>query len=241
MAAKRRSVDAARSFAARVPGLQQLATPVRDRVRYGEVGPYLSAARRIPGWLGASEGVALARAVLSLPPDPTVVEVGSFLGRSTVVLAGALTVHGGGMVHCIDPFDGVGDPHSAPVYESIRVGSDRTLRRRFDDNIARAGVTERVRVHVGTAETVTPRWDEPIDLLFLDGDQSVAGARRAFALLSPHLRTGGVVALHNSNDRDYAPDHDGHRQIVLRDLPGGDWSDPFTVGTTTFSRRLAPS
>jgi predicted O-methyltransferase YrrM len=228
-----------RRLARSIPALEQLATPLWDRYQHGAMGPYLNRARRIPGWLGMAESIAVARAVLALPPDPTVLEVGSFLGRSTVVIGGALTVRGDGVVHAIDPFDGLGDDFSATVYEEIRATSGQSLRRRFDDNVAGAGVTERVRVHVGTAETVAPEWTEPIDLLFLDGDQSVAGAHRAFALMSPFLRPGGVVALHNSKDRDYAPDHDGNRQVVLRDLPLGGWSPVFTVETTTFARRTS--
>ena len=226
-----------RGLSRSIPALEQLATPLWDRYRHGALGPYLNRARGIPGWLGMAESIAVARAVLALPPDPTVVEVGSFLGRSTVVIGGALAVRGDGVVHCIDPFDGLGEDYSASVYEEIRATSDRSLRRRFDDNIGRAGLTDLVRVHAGTVETVGPDWTEPFDLLFLDGDQSVAGAHRAFALLSPFLRPGGVLALHNSKDREYAPDHDGHRQIVVRDLPLGGWSPVFTVETTSFARR----
>lgn len=216
-------------------GLDRAVHPVIDRHRHGALGPAITAARRIPGWLGMAEAVELARQVLALPPDPQVVEVGAFLGRSTVVLAGALRVRGDGRVHTVDPFDGSGDAHSMPVYATI--ADPRSLRARYEANVTRAGLRDRVEVHAGTAEEIGPDWTAPIDLLFLDGDQSVAGARRAFALFAPHVRPGGVVALHNSKERTYDPDHDGHRQVVLLDLPGGAWTEPVTVDTTTFARR----
>ncbi len=44
-------------------------------------------------------------------------------------------------------------------------------------------------------------WQDPIDLLVLDGDQSVAGAREAFEAWFPFLKPGGTIAVHNANFR----------------------------------------
>ncbi|HET6250095.1 MAG TPA: class I SAM-dependent methyltransferase [Tepidisphaeraceae bacterium] len=42
----------------------------------------------------------------------------------------------------------------------------------------------------------------PIDVLFIDGDHSYAGAKKDFLLYSPFVREGGLIALH-----DIVPDH----------------------------------
>lgn len=88
--------------------------PIRYRVKYGELGRYLSVSRQITGFLLEQEGIALAQLCYSLPPNAVVVEVGSFLGRSSVLFAGARKLKGNGQVHCIDPFDGLGDAFSVP-------------------------------------------------------------------------------------------------------------------------------
>ena len=41
-------------------------------------------------------------------------------------------------------------------------------------------------------------WITPIDLLFLDGDQSRKGVREAYNSWEPFLKGGGIIAVHNS-------------------------------------------
>src|SRR5262249_55192493 len=103
------------------------------RLRWGPLGAYIWLASRIPGGTRADEALALARPSRALPQDAVIVEIGSFLGRSAVVLAGARKLRGSGKVHCVDPFDASGDAFSVPIYREIRDAEDAPLRRRFDD------------------------------------------------------------------------------------------------------------
>jgi hypothetical protein len=207
------------------------------RGRYGSLGPYLAHALTIPGWLTTGEGVALANVCRGLPAEAVVVEVGSFLGRSAVLLAGARKIAGSGHVHCVDPFDASGDDFSVPAYREIVEHEPGPLRERFDANIARAGLTEWVVVHQGTAASVARQWTLPIDLLFLDGDQSPAGARLAYDSFAPFLKAGAIVALHNSNDRTYAPGHDGHHLLAINVLKPPQYDSIRCIETTTFGRK----
>jgi predicted O-methyltransferase YrrM len=218
-----------------IPGLARLIY----RVAYGPLGPYLAAARPIPGWLGRNEGLALARICYNLPPDAVAVEIGSFLGKSAIVLAGARKLRGSGALHCVDPFDASGDAFSAPVYRSIASEQTRSLRQRFDDHIAAAGLTEWVQVHQGTAAAVAAGWTQPIDLLFLDGDQSPAGARLAYDTWAPFLKVGGFIALHNSTARTYAPGHDGHHLLAMNLVGPPHYGEIRGVESTTVARKLA--
>src|SRR5207253_1191645 len=130
----------------------------------GRLGWYIWQSRRVLGWTRGAEAVALARQAYALAPGPTIVEVGSFLGCSTVLLAGARKLRGSGRVHAVDPFDASGDAYSAPFYAAI-AGRDRsTLRERFEANLRRAGVSAWVDVHQGGAEQVAVGWSTPIDL-----------------------------------------------------------------------------
>ena len=209
--------------------------PIWDRYRFGKAGRYVSLSRRIPGWTGGDEGVALLQAARELPPGASIVEVGVFLGRSVVLLAGGLDVGGGGLLYAIDPFDGSGDEFSAPLFRQI-LQHRRSARERYDANLRKAKVSHRVITLEGTAETVGPTWSRPIDLLFLDGDQSPEGARRAFDLFAPHVVWGGIVALHNS-DPGHVAGHDGHHLVAKQCLIPPTWVQPQLIETTTLARR----
>ena len=230
------------AFGRRLERLVHLCPPVARqlyRVRYGPFGPYLAYGFSIPSWLGRQEALALASACYTFPSNAVVVEIGSFLGNSAIVLAGARKMRGSGRVHCIDPFDASGDAFSVSAYRAIAGADLRPLRARFQANITRAGLTDWVVVHEGTAATVGAAWTEPIDMLFLDGDQSPEGASLAYDVWARFLKLGGLIAVHNSNERVYASGHDGMRLLATRLLRPPQYVDVRCVETTTFARRVA--
>jgi predicted O-methyltransferase YrrM len=208
----------------------------------------LRLSEKIPGWTRAEEAVALARLAHGLAPDAVIVEIGSFFGSGAVLLAGACKLRGSGKVpgeakvHCVDPFDGSGDAFSVPHYSAIIANyGTRPLRELFDENIRDAGLSEWVVTHQGRAEAVAAEWSTPIDLLFLDGDQSPVGARSAFEAWAPWLRPGGMIALHNSNPRHYDAEHDGNYRLVLEEIQPPRYVDQQVVGSITFGRRASGS
>jgi predicted O-methyltransferase YrrM len=214
------------------------ASPLRlplDRARHGRLGWYVWQSRRTLGWTRGAEAVALARHAYALPGSPTVVEVGSFLGCSTVLLAGARKLRGSGRVHAVDPFDASGDQYSAPFYRAIVGLEPGALLERFEANLRRAGVRAWVDVHRGRAEEIAAAWSTPVDLLFLDGDQSPAGARTGYLAWAGHLRPGAVVAVHNSLATE--PEHDGSLRLVEDLIRPPAYRDVRLVGSTTFARR----
>jgi predicted O-methyltransferase YrrM len=209
-----------------------------NRWRYGRFGKYLTRARRIQGWTTTEEAAALMQTVCELPDNAVIVEVGSFLGKSAVVLAGACQLRGSGRVHCIDRFDGSGDAFSETFYREIAMQSNKPLRARFDRNIQSARLSDWVEIHQGSAEQVSAGWMIPIDMLYLDGDQSPAGARRAFEGFAHFFKHGAIVALHNSSARSYHEGHDGHRRLAVEVVQPPAFGDIVCVGSTTFARFL---
>jgi hypothetical protein len=170
---------------------------------------------RVPGWLQPDEAAEIARRTLALPDDPTIVEVGTFMGRSSVVLAGARNLAGSGSVHCVDPFDASGDAFSVPHYQRIlETSGSGSVEETFLSYVRKAGVADRITVQRGTAKQVAASWHRPVDLLLLDGDQSPAGALEAFLCWLPFVKVGGMVIIRNSADREYAAGHDGNRRLV---------------------------
>lgn len=211
---------------------------VAARRRWGQLGTYITRACCVPGWTRGDEAVALAETSYALPADAVLVEIGSFLGLSAVLLAGARKLRGSGIVHCVDPFDASGDTFSAPIYGMIAKRERRSLRERFEYNIRRAGLSKWVVAHQGLADKIAATWTQPIDFLFLDGDQSYQGVRTAYDSWIPFLRSDGVLAVHNSSrDHPYQVDHDGHMRLVAEFVRAPCYHDMQCIGTTTFARK----
>lgn len=112
------------------------------------------------GWLTREQAVLLHECAAALGTVATVVEIGSYEGRSTLMLASALR-RDGSIVVAIDPWT-----------ENWKFGAVGT-RDRFRRNLQRASLTDRVRVVADRSQSVRPGWDLPIDLLFIDGKHDV--------------------------------------------------------------------
>jgi predicted O-methyltransferase YrrM len=209
------------------------------RERYESLTKYIALSREVPGWIRGDVAIALLQAASQLPPHAVIVEIGSFLGRSTVLLAGARKTAGSGRVHCVDPFDASGDDFSVPFYRAIADSLQAPLRQCFEENVRHADLSAWVEVHQGTAETIGENWNEPIDMLFLDGDHSPEGARSAYESWAPHLKMGGLIAVCNSADRKYEETHDGSRRLVVETVHPPQYADVGCVGSTTFARKVS--
>jgi hypothetical protein len=117
------------------------------------------------------------------------------------------------------------------------VGSG-SLRDYFYNNILRAGFSDWVEVHQGRAREIAATWSTPVDLLFLGGDQSQAGAREAYESWSPFLKPGCVIALHNSDPGNFRPDHDGHRRLVDEEIAPPKYGKIYLVNYPAFALKI---
>ena len=216
------------------------ATPlglIHDRFRWGSLGTYVWRSRRVPGWTRGREAVELATLCHGLGGDPVVVEIGTFLGASAILLAGARKLRGSGTLHCVDPFDATGDAFSAPFYRASAAVLRGGLRQAFDENVRRAGLESWIRVHAGRAADVALGWTQPIDFLFIDGDQTYSVVMEEYRRWSPHLKVGGIIAIHNSIGDPRPPD--GHRRLVQEEIAPPGYEIVSRKDFTTFARKLA--
>jgi hypothetical protein len=55
------------------------------------------------------------------------------------------------------------------------------------------------------------------------------------------LKPGGILAVHNSCDRQYAEGHDGYRRLVVEALREPNYADVYCVESTSFGRRTGRS
>lgn len=175
--------------------------------------PILARMRPVQGWLEDDEAdlllAAVAEACRSLPDVKAVVEVGSYCGRSTVVLGSVVqALDAEGAVYAVDPHEGevgaVGlDAHqTAPTFRS------------FQRTIARAGL-EGV-VHPIRQRSYEVAWSAPIRFLLVDGLHDYENVARDLRHFEAHLAPGALVAFH-----DYADYYPGVRQLVDEAVAGG--------------------
>lgn len=131
----------------------------------------------VSGWLEREEGECLA----GLAKDKTVLEIGSYHGRSTICLARTAK-----RVHAIDW-------HKGDVY----VGSKDTLGDLIG-NLERYGVRDKVVLHVGSTKEIGPVLGSAIfDLVFVDGGHDYNCAILDMQLAGRCVRPDGVIVLHD--------------------------------------------
>ena len=150
------------------------------------------ATKSVPGFLGENEARFLALAATSVPAHGVIVEIGSFKGRSTVMLAKLAAHYGLGPVISIDP-------HTHNLSEKTADSSALpSTHEEFLHSLREAGIEEQVEVHREYSGEVSRNWDRPIRLLWIDGDHSYNGAKEDFVNFLPHLSPKGIVAFHDA-------------------------------------------
>jgi MMP 1-O-methyltransferase len=141
----------------------------------------------VPGWFHEGTGAVVYALMRSEPPS-TIVEIGSYLGRSTVFFALALRdVNPQGRVLAIDPHTGDRQQLEAlsadllPTFELFR------------QHCRAAGVEELVEARVATSLEAAADWSGPVDLLYVDGWHSYDAVVADGEAWLPHLSPPGVA------------------------------------------------
>jgi predicted O-methyltransferase YrrM len=147
--------------------------------------------RKVPGHLGENEARFLGLLAACVPAKGTIVEIGSFKGRSTVMLAKVASHYDLGPIVAIDP-------HDSPILLDHQSDPEASSYRDFLTFIHAAGVSNQVESHVTHSAAVASSWNRPIRLLWIDGDHTYKGAKKDLDGFFPHLVPLGVVAFHDA-------------------------------------------
>ena len=189
-------------------------------------GDLLAAARGAKGFMPEDEGRFLFEQAVEAGdgrPGATLLEVGTYCGKSAVWL-GAAARTTGATVFTVDHHRGSeenqpGWEHHDPTLIDPRSGRMDTLpvfRRTIED----AGLEDVVVAVVGSSATVARHWHTALDLLFIDGGHGEEPAHADYGGWSPWVAPGGLLLIH-----DVFPDPaDGGRppyEIWLRALDDG--------------------
>lgn len=177
----------------------------------------LSAGETIDGLIHPREGLLLYTLARRSAHLGNIVEIGAYLGRSTWYLVQGLKDSG-------SPYKVVSvDPHLDPKQHD---GYFATLECH--------GLTDWVDPRIGFSHDVAQSFgDEPVGMLWIDGDHSYRAAKEDFGDWFPRLALGGWYAMHDTVNSWLGPTK------LARELLGhrADLADIGVVWLTLFARK----
>jgi predicted O-methyltransferase YrrM len=153
----------------------------------------LARAATVDGWMSDDQGRRLYDAAARCPPGGRIVEIGSFRGRSTIVLAAgaADSVE----VVAIDPHAGNDRGPQEIAGFADHAAADRDA---FRANLERAGVAERVRHVAAFSSDAHGEVDDPIDVLYIDGAHRYRPASDDVHEWGGRVMDGGTLLIHDA-------------------------------------------
>jgi predicted O-methyltransferase YrrM len=152
----------------------------------------------VDGWLSYAEAVSLYELAKGLPPEhPVIVELGSWQGKSSLILAKGIASKRHPVLYCIDPFDATDDGARSEDYSRRQSQMSSPLLNQFIDNMKKNRVYEVAKVLRGMSYEFSKGFTEKIDLLFIDANHEYDAVMRDFEEWSPHLKPGGIIAFHD--------------------------------------------
>ncbi|MER7717109.1 class I SAM-dependent methyltransferase [Streptomyces flaveolus] len=191
------------------------------------------------GFMPAHEGLALYAAAaeaggLGLP----LLEVGTYCGRSTLLIADAARAAGVTAL-TVDHHRGSeeqqpGWDYHDPETVDAELGVMDTLPT-FRRTLHRAGLEEHVVALVGRSPQVAAVWNSPLGLVFVDGGHTDEHANADYEGWAPHVADGGLLVIHDVFP-DPADEFTGQApyRVYLRALASG----AFTEVSATDSLRV---
>jgi predicted O-methyltransferase YrrM len=180
-----------------------------------DFAPVKELIKDVPGWLTDEEGEALFELARECSGRGVIVEIGSWKGKSTICLGLGSRVGRGVRIFAVDP------------HADYRHGE-------FKDNVERAGIGDLVTPVKGLSQQVAGDFDQPIELLFVDGSHEEELVREDFDKWVPKVVEGGIVAFHDTTW------HDGPRKVVAEKIfSSRQFADVrFVIGSTTIARKV---
>lgn len=158
----------------------------------------------VGGWMEPGEGKMLIALASNLPEGSTIVEIGSFFGKSSRYLLGGATVSGS-TLYCIDPFvvsRGMltKSEENLCVLDVLLASGGDTLSvfvNNMIDSFKSSAPLSRLNVWRASSKEAEEKWDKDlkIDLLYIDGNH--AECMDDLERWIPHLSDGGRILLHD--------------------------------------------
>jgi predicted O-methyltransferase YrrM len=157
---------------------------------YSEIAAFVDA---LEGWMTPAQGARLFAAARTCPSPGQIVEIGSFRGKSTVVLATAAAT--GVKIIAIDPH--AGNDRGPEEWDGFadQASEDHD---RFLHNLAAGGVADRVHHLRAFSDAAHPQVTGPVDVLYVDGAHRYGPARADLRDWGARVSPGGTMLIHDS-------------------------------------------
>jgi predicted O-methyltransferase YrrM len=153
----------------------------------------LAAVDGVQGWLTDGQAQRLWESAHRLGPNTQIVEIGSYRGRSAIVLA--LAAPATATLVAVDPHAG-NDRGPRQIHGTDDEGDADN--RAFNANLRRAQVQDRVRHVRARSSAALDRVDGAIDLLYIDGAHRYRFARDDILGWGARVRPGGTLLIHDA-------------------------------------------
>ena len=198
-------------------------------------------AEDVIGFMPADEGRALYDATVRYLGDGVGVEIGTYCGKSTVLL-GAAAQQTGGVVYSIDHHHGSEEHqpgweyHDTSMVDAVtgRFDTLPTLRHTLDA----AELDDNVVAVVGKSALVARSWRTPLQFLFIDGGHTDEAAQNDFDGWAKWVAIGGALVIHDvfpdPNDGGQAP-----YRIYCRALDSGAFREVAAIGSMRVLERAS--
>ncbi|WP_197376356.1 class I SAM-dependent methyltransferase [Mycolicibacterium baixiangningiae] len=193
------------------------------------------------GFMPADEGRTLYDIAVRYLGDGVGVEIGTYCGKSTLML-GAAAQETGGVVYTVDHHHGSEEHqpgweyHDTTMVDPVtgRFDTLPTMRHTLDA----ADLDDHVVAVVGRSPVVARGWRTPLRLLFIDGGHTEEAAQRDFDGWARWVEPGGALIIHdvfpNPDDGGQAPFH-----IYRRALDTGVFREVGAMGSMRVLERTA--
>jgi predicted O-methyltransferase YrrM len=153
----------------------------------------LAAVRDVQGWMTDAQAARLFAAARRVGTTGRIVEIGSYQGRSAIVLA-----HGaapGVEIVAIDPHAG---NDRGPQQWTGSADEGEGDHRAFLANLERAGVAGRVRHVRRFSQEALDTVEGPLDVVYVDGAHGFAPASQDIERWGARVRPGGTLLIHDA-------------------------------------------
>ncbi len=147
----------------------------------------------VEGWMTKDQAQRLWDRASEVISEGRIVEIGSFRGRSMIILA--TSASDDAEIVAIDPHIGTDRGPQEIVTTSELGQSDNEV---FNANLTKAGVVDRVRHVRKLSSDALDDVAGPIDLLYIDGAHRYGPARADMVDWGQRVANGGVLLVHDS-------------------------------------------